>query len=368
MDNKKIDGISKIINKYRPDDKKIFSSASKKLDGLSMAGRNDLISDREIVRQEISACEKKNQRKSKDEEAGYGGKAVAGMEELEARSKKEEDDEKKSMEIKKKEEYAEKEERRKGREQFKIDFKKNIFIFLSYFKRQAFAGLKILFVFSSIAMISVLIIYLGYSFLILRIGADNDLTGYINKFVPVPAIITTNGIITYARYNTVREAFPGNNEINPAESVEKKALAELLVGNLYKKYKSESISGQDGLNRLVLLDERINQVALARINKIKSEIDKNDFESIYRKYGDGYGSGEYITRLDASKKFNNSLVDYGGDKLSPILIGQDGYYIVKVVDNRVEPIGIKYVYVKGKTLDNYLEEEAKEIKTIKLIK
>lgn len=342
----RMDGIKKNTNFNLPEIEKngVFLEP-KKVDGLQVAPKNSVLAEREIVQKEILAAEQKNNVKNNLSRINREQNKIT--------------DEKKAEKERQEKQILILARKNKIR-RIKKNIKTKIYIFFALLKKRLISALKIILLFLAGLILLTVVLYLIYAVLILRFNADNNLTRLLNSLFPVPAIITNKKIITYNQYRAIHEDVPVR--------AERLALEEIIIRDLLKKHQVKSALTAAELNQLVMNDPEINQVAWARMNAIWKEMTAGGFEAVYQKFGDDYSAGEYLTRQEAIKKFGNSLINYGGDKLSPILVGEGGLYIVKVVDNKTDTLGVRYVFIKAIGLDEYTAEEISRLKIIKLIK
>lgn len=349
-----MDGIKKNKNFNLPEIEKngIFLEP-KKVDGLQAVRKNSTLIKREIVQKEILATEQKDN---------------AQEDLIRINSEQDRIINEKKAEKERQEKQIRSLARKNKIERIKINIKIKIYAFSARLKRRLISTLKILSIFLTALISLMVVLYLVYASLILKFSADNSLTRLLNGIFPIPAIIADKEIITYNRYRAIYKIEEKKGLENIHARVERAALGETITSNLLKKHQVKSILTAVELDQLAMNDREINQVAWARMNTIQKEMLAGGFEAVYQKFGDGYSAGEYLTRQEAVKKFGNSLINYGGDKLSPILAGEGGLYIVKVVDNKTDTLGVRYVFMEAIGLDEYITEEISRLKIIRLIK
>lgn len=350
----RMDGIKKNASFNLPEIKKsgVFLEP-KKVDGLQIAQKNNTSIEREIVQKEILADEQKNNTKE--------NLARINSEQNKVINEKKAEQERQAKQ-------ARIIARNNKIKQFKRNIKIKIYIFFVLLKKRLISTLKILLLFLTALILLMVVLYLIYASLILKFSADNSLTRLLNNIFPVPAIVAGKEIITYNQYRAIYKIEEKKGLENISARVERAALGETITNNLLEKHPVKPSLTAAELNRLVMNDREINQVAWARMNTIRKEMAAGGFEAVYQKFGDGYSAGEYLTRQEAVKKFNDSLINYGGDKLSPILIGDQGLYIIKVADNKTETLGVKYVFIKAIGLEEYITGEISRLKIIRLIR
>ncbi|MFH1773125.1 MAG: hypothetical protein ABH818_02085 [Patescibacteria group bacterium] len=120
------------------------------------------------------------------------------------------------------------------------------------------------------------------------------------------------------------------------------------------------------LEKKVIADEEINQSGLARIRKIDNLLKQGkSFEEV-KKYSDDFGSKLYIESDLAKEKFGKLINDLPFEQVSDILIIDSGYYIIKKYTQANGLIYIAYIFIKAKTLDDYINNQLNNLKFINL--
>jgi hypothetical protein len=202
--------------------------------------------------------------------------------------------------------------------------------------------------------------------------------GKFQNICPYPAYVSRDGIISFYDYIDIK-----NKLINQYEeqdllerAVKMTVLENIIVNNLADKFKINFINSDDDilekkniLSLLIMQDNTINQVGLSRINKIKALInEEGDFVKTANKYGDSQD------KITISIKDNENLPEYF-DKIKNMEIGEvsdvindeAGYYIYRCFDKRNDNLYLSYVYVKGKTLDEYIKETSSKYRLWSLV-
>jgi len=233
-------------------------------------------------------------------------------------------------------------------------------IFLNFRKNAKVLFLKLFKIFI-IIIIFLVIFYLTFVFLVLKFKLDNKTTRFINKYLPVPAIISDFGLIDYYQYIDTRKSYPGAS----SEEIKQKILRDKIIFYLAKKYNIQTSNKQDLIKQIsnkILYDRDINAVGINRINKIKELMMKNgNFIQIAVKYGDRQGKVDYKNYFEAAKRFGEEIKDLKIGDISDVLVINDGYYIVKRYQKK-DVFAISYVFVKAKTLNKYLDEQLNSLK------
>jgi len=243
----------------------------------------------------------------------------------------------------------------------KLKRQKNIKLFKKNLNNKLgkiFSIVKQNFAYGTLYLASFLIIsYAVVCLLVLRFKIDDNIIGKIERVLPVPAAVTSQGIINYFDYRNIKN----NNFENLSEK--KNNLAKwIILKNLSGKYNLPVNSSREVLALAFVADEDFNQVGLSRIKKI-SELLKNvdDLEQL-SKYADEYSEVVYYDNEEATEKFGQTVFNLNADQISDIIFSGNGYYIAQIVDNKNGQFGIKYLFVGAKTLDQYVGERLAKIK------
>ncbi|MFH0956158.1 MAG: hypothetical protein V1801_03045 [Candidatus Falkowbacteria bacterium] len=242
--------------------------------------------------------------------------------------------------------------RRKALKLFKENLNNKLSEIFSIVKQNFFYG--------TLYLITFLIIgYLVFCLLVLRFKVDNNIVGRVARILPVPAVVTNQGIINYYDFLDIKN----NNYDNLNLAEKKNSLAKWLISrNLNRKYDLSVDLSSETLFLAFVADKEFNQVGLSRIKKI-SELLKN-VDSIERlsKYADEYSDVIYYNSEDAIKKFGQTVINLSYGQISNVVLRDSGYYIIQAVDNKNGQLGIKYLFVGAKTLDQYISEKLTKIK------
>lgn len=201
--------------------------------------------------------------------------------------------------------------------------------------------------------------YAVFCLLVLRFKIDNNIVGKLARFLPAPAVITNQGIINYNDWRDIK-----NNNYAGLNSAEKKnSLAKLVVlKNLSGKYGLPVNSPGKVLAIAFAADEDFNQVGLSRIKKISQFLKNAGGLEPLSKYADEFSEVVYYNNKSAVEKFGPAILNLNDNQLSDIIFRDNGYYIAQIVDRRNGRLGVKYLFVGAKTLDQYLSEKIAKIK------
>ncbi|MCK4553354.1 hypothetical protein KAU19_00100 [Candidatus Parcubacteria bacterium] len=110
-----------------------------------------------------------------------------------------------------------------------------------------------------------------------------------------------------------------------------------------------------------------NYAVLAKVSKIKQMMESGaNFYQIAKSQGDEFGVGKYYTYNEAAVKFGQNIVNLKAGQISIIsakgglAFGQEhassGYYLVQRYGRSENLIGLKFIFIKSRSLDDYVSE------------
>src|SRR3989339_176717 len=312
----------------------------------------------------IKEKKRKIQRKKKIKEQLRKEKEAFRQIQLEAREKSREKEHLARMQKKKK--------AAKKREALIKKYKSKIKSLFKYLHLRTFKTTKKVIYFCLFFLVVILILYFIFVSVILKFDIDNVLSRFVADFIPVPALATSDGIIEYYKYKDLKDNFKNTEgETDIDKKIQSLIVREIAINNLIKRY-GVSFSDFENHDKLMefleskaMYDNAINQVAINRIKKIKGMIDdNNDFVRISTKFGDKMGKISINKNTDPDK---NGLKDLEVNEISEVIFSGDGYYIFRCYYKTEEETTLNYVFVKSKTLDDYLSEYIKNYKLLSFV-
>ncbi len=112
-----------------------------------------------------------------------------------------------------------------------------------------------------------------------------------------------------------------------------------------------------------------NYAVLVKVSKIQQMMEsKANFYQIAKSQGDEFGVGKYYTYNEATVKFGQNIGNLKAGQISIIsakgglAFGQEhansGYYLVQCYGRKENLIGLKYIFIKSRSLDDYVREMA----------
>ena len=183
----------------------------------------------------------------------------------------------------------------------------------------------------------------------------NNVTGWAANYLPVPAIITSQGIISYNDFRKIED----KNYLSLTLAGKKAYLAQWIVRrDLREKYKFFAELAGGDLAIIYILDKDFNQVGLSRINKISESLKSPGGIEPFAKYADEYNDGVYYDSKSATEKFGLTVLKLAIGETSGIIAQADGYYILERLDDRNGELGLKYLFIKAQTLEQYVSKKS----------
>jgi|GEM_PF-1656032 len=209
----------------------------------------------------------------------------------------------------------------------------------------------------SLAVIFSAVVYLILCLAVLRF--NNGFTGRIANYLSVPAVITNHGIISYNDFRKIKDS----NYLNLNLGGKRAYLADWLAWrDLSIKYELPVNATREDLAIKYVLDKDFNQIGLSRINKINALLNEgSEFESL-GKYADEYNGGTYYDSKSAADKFGSTVSGLANNQVSKIIAQADGYYIIQRIDDKNGQLGLKYIFIKAQTLDQYIQKQLTKAK------
>jgi len=242
--------------------------------------------------------------------------------------------------------------RQKALRFFKKNLNNKLSEIISATKQNLVYGILYIFVFLIIG-------YVIFCLLALRSKIDDNVIGEMRRFIPVPAVITSQGIINYNDFSNIKN----DNYINSNLSERKNILIKWVVlKNLTKKYGLPADLSSQSLALAFAADKDYNQVGLSRINKINQLLKNIDDIEQLSKYADEYSDVIYYDSEGAAEKFGTAAFNLNANQISGIIFSNNGYYIAQIIDNKNGRLGIKYLFIAAKTLDQYISEKLTKTK------
>lgn len=199
------------------------------------------------------------------------------------------------------------------------------------------------------------IIYFILFLIIVNYQVDNHFFRFIEKKLPVPAMIVDSKFISYYDYADLKK----NSGAKKETEVRYELIRSLIADNFFNKYHTSDLST---LNKLIVNDNEVNNVGLSRIRKIKQLVDNGeDFDKIIGKYGEKRESitlsGNGITEYEHYER----IKDLSAGQISNIVFTDDSYLIFRCNEKSDNKISLSYVLVYAKSFDKYVDEITKSV-------
>lgn len=244
--------------------------------------------------------------------------------------------------------------RRKAAALLAEKFKTGLSAFSKFFMRAAFW-------FALYLAAAAAVFYFAFCVIVLRTGISGSVVMKIESVLPVPAAITNAGIISHNDFRGIKSGIAGYDLLSRAEK--KNVLAKWIVlKKLSEKYGLDAGGQVEDLAKAFAFDQNFNQVGLSRIRKISEFLKNSGDMKQFGKYADEYGDTAYYSAEAAAEKFGHDAFNLKPGQISGIIGGGGGYYIAQLTDIKGEELGIKYLFVKAKTLSEHINAQAAKIK------
>jgi len=330
----------------------------KKTTGKEEAAEFDLAGD--FLKSEEKLEKEEETRKGKEEKLIKKDLKIKKKREREEKKKKKEAEKKKKLEEKLKFKREKKENRRKKINSFKEGIKKLFSGFIKGIKIILSRTVKIFLA----SLIVFILSYTVFAVILLKLDVDTKATRLISEYFVVPAIITRNGIIEYYAYQDTKRFTLTNIDKNNKESIKLATVEMVVVSDLAKKYglivpegNIYDIELRDEIVKRLALDTSINQVGINRIKKIKEMIDEgDDFVRTSNKYGDLQDLITISEQNENQIAYSQKVKDLEVNEISDIIYMPEGYYIFRCYDKSSGRSDLSYVFVKAKSLGEYIAE------------
>lgn len=196
--------------------------------------------------------------------------------------------------------------------------------------------------------------YVVFSLVLLRVNSDCEFIKKVATYVPVPAVISKEGVITYKEYDEIYKDKSGS-------AVSEGFILERLAEKYNLKFDNdELILAKEILAERLAEDQEINRVSFMRVDDIRKAIfDGMKFSDVQEKYGDSQG----VLDNDNFEYFKDDIDNLNTGDISDTISTKKGNYIIKKNDDNFE-----YLRVNNINLDEYLANEASKLKLWFLIK
>jgi len=206
--------------------------------------------------------------------------------------------------------------------------------------------------FSYIVAFTVLFFVGAYLILCLAVLRFNITNGSVIKLAEslrVPAVLTDYGIISYHDFLNLK------NNLPTGLNIKEKALARWLVVNNIKHNLNSPANATDAEVAIKFIqDKKNNQTALLRINKIDELLKSGASLENLSKYADEFHGGVNLNLVEAKAKFGQTALELKSGQVSEIIYGDDGYYLIEKIGESNGQIVLNYLFIKAKTLADYL--------------
>jgi hypothetical protein len=229
-------------------------------------------------------------------------------------------------------------------------FKNNLYDFL---KELSFKNFSSSLISSSLFLASsLLLLYLIFSLLVLRFNLKFSFIEKASSYIPVPAIISKEGIIMYKEYDKNKDFLSYSEIIILNKLIEKYDLGIDLEGGYGLEHK-------EFIEEKIIDDQEINRVAFMRIKEVEKAIKDNiNFDNI-KSIGDEGG----VLDNSSLESFREFIENLKSGEVSGVVRIPEGNYFFKKVGNTYH-----YVNINNISLEEYLRKQQEKIKLFFLVK
>lgn len=242
--------------------------------------------------------------------------------------------------------------RRKAWKKFKRNFNLKISKFFSKNKSRIIYAVLFFSLFFALA-------YIIFCLLALRLKVDNEIFRAAENYLPVPAVITNQGIISNHDFRRIET----ESYLSYSLAERKKYLAKFMVlKSIREKYGLAENAVYGDLALKYALDKDFNQAGLSRINKISALMGGRGEIKLFGKYADEYNDGAYYDAEQAAERFGPAVSELPIGQISDVIVRADGYYIVERIADKNGRIGLRYLFIRARTLEQYVAERIEKIK------
>lgn len=218
-------------------------------------------------------------------------------------------------------------------------------------------------------------LYSVFLFTVLRFELDSPGLRSISRFLPVPALISEDGIIPYFDYVDAKTELA---QTTPAPVSEKQVriflIEDIIINKLMDDYGLSIIAGEsriaakERLAAVLAFDHNINFAPWSRISRIQTLLDNNNFAAIADQYGDDRGQLTLDREETGQNEYYSDLFGLAVGENSRIITAPEGYYIYRCYDKDSRRTYLSYLFIAAVGLDEYLAKEVNDYKLWSLVK
>lgn len=299
-----------------------------------------------IKKEKIIAAEQKKKEETANKKEKERQKVKEEKEKAIKKKKKEEEKKKRKIERKK--------IRKEKLKKLKLNFKGYC---LKFSKRIIYV--------LSISLLSGIMLYAVATMFVVKLGVQNSLLYKAAKYFPVPAMITDYGYLDYFSYMQFKELYKDYD----AGKIKIEIARSLILNKMLDKYDlPKNESGIELLEKMMIDDDDVNQVGINRINKLKSLIDEEgDFIKLSEKYGDVLSQINLSESNKSQYSYGDQVIDMQTGEISEVIKTKEGYYIFKCFSREINEVKLSYVFIKAKSLNEFINEKIEGFKIWSLV-
>jgi hypothetical protein len=212
-------------------------------------------------------------------------------------------------------------------------------------------------------VVMVFMVYWLFVLFIIKTNADSPILRTISKWIVIPAIITNDGVIDFFQYKDFKEQQGLSNE-----EAKVGIIKAMITDNLYQKLNLPRDKDINEVAKLVVYSQEVNKVPLERMKKIDELIKQGESFDEIVKYSDDSGQVSLTSANKDDYSFSNDVMNMTPNQVSDIIYTAEGYYIFKSLARSDEQEDLRYVYIRAKDFQGYIDEIENNYKYISLVK
>lgn len=218
------------------------------------------------------------------------------------------------------------------------------------------------------------VIYVLLFVLILKIRIDHPAAVYIANQLNFPVYLTDYGVVGYREYGALKQSLSEQYGELDKELLRTETAKKIVLNNLSQKYDIEISERRfndqefmDNLKLLLIQDEDVNIVGLTRIRKIEEKLKTGEELNRIISLADEQGPLNINEGNKGEESYYRELLLLEPGEISPVIFAPDGYYLFKCFSKSRTETALSYVFVKAKSLEEYLRAEIADFKIFSLI-
>ena len=253
----------------------------------------------------------------------------------------------------------------------KLNIKNWVTTTLFYGIRFLYKAKKFFFKFLIMILIIFIFLYFILFSLLIIFKIDNKCLRKINDYIFIPAIVSNVGSVDFYDYIDYVKEYDNQYSQFASEVMDNKMIKDLIIKEFTEKYFLTKISQkplEQILNSNFLMDEDYNQIGIARINDMRKKMQLGQTIDEVKKYADSSSYGDYLNENDILERFGRVALGLEVNQISEVIIKDNGYYILFKYGQRENSSGLRFIFVKGLSFNEYIDNQIRNAKIFSLVK